>query len=488
MQALRWLTLVVLLCTMAAVGCGGGGGGSSSTNTTGTPITATTTLTGALELPATLNHQLLASIDLASSTDSVVRNKFLTTGTRQAFINNTGVAYPVTVDPATLSFRIDGVPEAGTYNLDIRVGKLRWLAQVSGSTGIVLNSRSTAAALLAATPALSQAQRTAAVLLASYPAQITGLAQYLDTLFVVDPVNTPNDILGTQTLTTTVTNLAALIASNPIAVPGAQLAYLNLGNNDLNGDGRADFRVERGNSGISYHVEPLLDSRMVQATGSVGNLSFVSDADLVRFTPTQGLYSWILSTDINIGLWARLTYGRTADTFIRVWVKRIDSLDGVFYGMPIEYQLVNGTGTAIATGTKVFRKFGLTPGLNEVEASDFINDGTASSPQMLIYGANGLGSPYQQTALVRFREAVNTLSISRATTYSTGSADGYHLNTSAALSAVNPSYSLQVGQVFDAYFPALGNYALFQIKEIDATRFTITVDYKINRAYNDPSF
>ncbi|HMM61665.1 MAG TPA: hypothetical protein PKC25_16220, partial [Candidatus Rifleibacterium sp.] len=62
----------------------------------------------------------------------------------------------------------------------------------------------------------------------------------------------------------------------------------------------------------------------------------------------------------------------------------------------------------------------------------------------------------------------------------------YFANTSAALEDFSAGRTLQVGDVFAAWFPTGENYALFKIKQIDAN--SITVDYKVNSTPNEPRF
>jgi hypothetical protein len=62
----------------------------------------------------------------------------------------------------------------------------------------------------------------------------------------------------------------------------------------------------------------------------------------------------------------------------------------------------------------------------------------------------------------------------------------YVANTSVALSDIRPGRTLEIGDVFCAYFPAGKNYALFKIKQFDSS--SITVEFKVNSTPNEPRF
>jgi hypothetical protein len=192
------------------------------------------------------------------------------------------------------------------------------------------------------------------------------------------------------------------------------------------------------------------------------------------------------ATGKNFGLGLFLSKSAAGDRYLKLFVRRIDLAEGTFKGVYAEYALVTATGTAIATGTKKLSLVGTAPAAS-VEATNFLTDTIATAGYLVYLSTEkGIGSPDGSTRLIRAVDGKPELAnLSSAETYIEGLGN-YHIHAQNALKAVNKTRSLEIGDVFSAYFKNTRHYALFKVKAIDAQ--SVTVDYRVNSAVDEPRF
>ena len=458
----HFLVALVLAAALPwLVGCGGEGGATPVGAAPGAPVT----LAGELCPPGTA----------PASWPAVAR------------VN--GESRALVVVPAStagrLAFAIAAVPAAEVYRIAIPWGDGTTLrVDTTRVAGIVLDARSTAGALLA-----EHTGGRGDWLAASAPALLTPLAASLAARLATPPAD---PAAADAAFAASLASLATVVASHAVA-SDALFAWLQPGGNDLDGDGRADFRVERGSGGLSYHLQPLVDSHMAQSTSPVTTAAFVDDATLRAYQPSRdGLFNYISAGEKNVGLWSRLTYGKATDIFVRLRVLGVDVRDGVLAGIPIEYQLLAASGTAIATGSRTFKRSGLAPGPDEVAASDFLADGPPGGERFCFFDAARDGGEPLPTlgssdpgpgllCLVAGSPALEGLASAPVT-----APELLHPHTAAALAVASPSLPLAVGQVFAFRFPSSRRHGVLRVTGLDLVNHTLSVDFRINRCPDDP--
>ena len=139
----------------------------------------------------------------------------------------------------------------------------------------------------------------------------------------------------------------------------------------------------------------------------------------------------------------------------------------------------------MASGTKTLLLHNGTATEGAVLATNFIVDGLPADGNLTyISSQSGIGCATGDQMMVAVVDGRPELAnLSSAPKFNDGV---YFANTSAALQDLQAGRTLKVGDVFSAYFPISKHYALFKIKQIDAS--SITVDYKVNSTPNEPRF
>ncbi|HQB82288.1 MAG TPA: hypothetical protein PLR50_02230, partial [Candidatus Rifleibacterium sp.] len=266
-----------------------------------------------------------------------------------------------------------------------------------------------------------------------------------------------------------------------------KLVYLQP-KNDLDGDGVIDLQIVQVGGGQRLRFYTAL----ANATSLLENT-----ADLAAYNDTKLLQDFagsqtsenntFAATDKDFSLGLFIKRSAAGDQYLKLLVRRIDlDAEGVFRGVAAESSYITTATTAIKTGSKIFMLTGGSAVEGAVLASDFTTDGIPTENNLsYISVQSGIGSYNGNQMLVASVDGQPELSkLSSAPKFLTGG--GYFANTAAALNDLSTGRTLQVGDVFSAYFPVSKNYALFKIKQIDAN--SITVDYKVNSTPNEPRF
>jgi hypothetical protein len=473
---------VVLVVMLFACGCGGSGGDSAGPSV---PV-ATADLSGTLTVPTTLNSNLLADVNLVQNTDSVVR-----TARASAVVSvNDQVMPAAPITPAAAvadwDFRIRQVPQSSTglYKVEVTVGKVglkAWIKEAQRES-FQINSRTTAGALLA-----KESGQDAAVLLASYSALVGDIARQIEAAYRFDKASMTTDLFSLALIKNEVASQTAFLKDNTGFDPSAMVANLKL-QNDLDGDGNIDLQIARTTDGtrVRFFTELSSATSMFDQIGAVGSYAdarLLEDFSTGNTSNTRTFDSQ--SRSFALGLYFKKS--ARSDIYLKLFVKKIDLVEGSFRGVVAEYQYVTATSTAIATGTKTFTLAAQAPTQGTVAGSDFLTDGPATATTLcFVDSAKGLGSSDSSVRLVRAVDGKPALAdLTFAEPYQAGGTN-YHPNTTAALGGIFKNRGIQVGDVFSAYFASNRTYALFKVTEITAT--TVTVDYKVNRSPDEYRF
>ncbi len=472
---------VALTGILLLTGCFGGKDGGSSP----TPPAATVELAGTLTLPTRLNSNLLAAVQEVRNTDTTTGNAW----SKPAVAVNDQVVTAFTLATSTFSgdweFRLQ-VPQAADqlYRLDVNVGKVGLKARVreASRSAFAINSRTTAAALLAQASGLE-----ADALLATFPAMVGLVAQRLETAWLADTASVPTTIFDVPEVKNEVASQADFLKTTSGFDPAAMVAYLKT-SNDLDSDGVPDLQIVKNIDGTAIRIFTALSasSSLKSDLTSVGEYR---DAELLadfaaNRTRTDRFHD-PAAKNFALGLYFKRS--AVADTYLKLFIKRIDLVEGSFRGVVAEYRYVTATATAVATGTKTFLRAGADPEAGAVAASDFLTDGAAAATNLsFLDAARGLGSTSDAVKLVRAYQGKPELA---EMTYAEPFVQGdtrFAAHTTAAKDALNMTGPATVGDVFSLYFPATGHYALIKIKTMTAT--TITVDYKVNAVAGENKF
>jgi hypothetical protein len=464
---------IVLLGMLLLTGCFGGKDNGSSPP----PPVPTVEMVGTLTLPTRLNSHLLAAVQEVRNTDTITGNAW----SKPAVAVNDQAVTAFTLATSTVSgdweFRLQ-VPQAADqlYRLEVNVGKVGLKAWVrdAARSAFAINSRTTAAALLARASGLE-----ADALLATFPAMVGLVAQRLEAAWLVDPASVPTTIFDLAEVKNEVASQAEFLKNNTGFDPTAMVAYLKT-SNDLDSDGIPDLQIVKNIDGTAIRFFTALSASNSLKVG-VSSVGDYSDAELLADfaadrTRTDRFHD---ASAKNFALGLYFKRSAVADTYLKLFIKRIDLVEGSFRGVVAEYRYVTATATAVATGTKTFLRAGADPESGAVAGSDFLTDGAATTTNLsFLDAARGLGSTSDAVKLVRAYQGKPDLT---EMTYAEPFVQGdprFAANTTAARAALNMSGPATVGDVFSICFPATGHYALIKIKAITAT--TITVDYKVN--------
>lgn len=485
----RLSACLVLVCTIImSTGCNGGDGDGDE-KAAGTYTGSTVNLKGTLAVPSEVNADLLAATKIVPTTDSDVRTAF---AKATVLVNGAGVAAPVIIPSSGYTewdMNLVGVREAadGRYLVEVSAGRIALKSWVTAANAgaFRIDTRTTAAALLAA-----RTGQPAEGLLATYPTLVDRVASEIAAVFLADKATLTSGILGAGSVETALASQASFLMEDDLTFdPGALVTYLSR-ENDLDGNGIIDVKISLNESLTAIKFATVATTAISVKSG-LSALADYTDAELLadfarNNTSTVSGFSDESGRGVIIGLFLRR--GSPHDLYAAMNIRRIDLADNHFKGVFVEYRLVEGPSTALASGEKTFAATGMEVqvGLGQVAATDFITDNAQATGDILSYAGSetGLGStdrscrliravPGQpELANVRYAEPWNLLN--------------YSFNMSDALKAVYEERAPRIGDVFSVYFPTTKHYALIKIKEISAG--VVTVYYRVNSASGENRF
>lgn len=478
-NALPWLS-VGLIALMGIAGCFGGKGGDAGP---AVPVATLVNMAGALTVPATINSDLLAKVEVPY-TDSVVQRNW---ASASVLVNGAAVS-GVSITPTTITpkwdFRLSQVvqPANGLYKVEVNVGKVGLKATVTESSreAFTIDSRTTAATLLSAELLKIGISKDPQVLLATFPVFVSDIAKEIENAFRTAEVGSvATNIFSLSSLTREVSSQAVILKDVASLTSSALVANLQL-QNDLDGDGTIDLQIVRNtdSTAVRFYTAMSASTSMRDQVAGIGDYTDAALlSDFARDNTSQKRFFSADSQNFALGFFFKKS--AAADVYLKLFIRKIDLVDGSFRGVTAEYQYVTATSTALASGTKTFTLASQTPAVGTVAGSDFLNDGQATATTLcFIDAAKGLGSLDGSQRLVRLLDGKPSLGdVTAAEPYLQGGVN-YYPNTSAALEAVYKTRTIEVGDVFSAYFPATRNYVLFKIIEI--TTNTVNVDFKVN--------
>jgi len=470
---------MALACLLLLPGCFG----SDSDGDSPVAPPSFVTLKGTLTPPDQIDSSLLAS--LVTNNDTPVRNAF-----KDAVVWVNGFpAASCTVDSSATGsgwpLRIYNVPQNAQRNYKIQVfaGKIVLKSNIleANRENFAINTETTAAALLA--EALKKTQEQ---MLASYPSVVNSLKTDLLNAARKTATELGNNLVLAGTIDTAVKKYQGYVEALGDLNSDARLAYLQK-ENDLDGDGHVDLQIVQPPGGTRIKLLTTLataTSLFIEAA----NLSSYSDNavldDFAQSRISEGNTFDRSDKDFIVGLF--LKRSALADQYVKVLVRRIDiDINGNFSGVVAEYAFISTGTTAISTGTRTLQLQNAASVEGAVAATDFLKDGVPADNNLTyISTARGIGCYSGNQMLVAVIDGQSPLeNLSSAPKISTGV---YFADTAAALNDLKPGRTLQIGDVFSAYFPGTRHYALFKIKQIDS--FSITVDYKVNSTPDEPRF
>ncbi len=476
------LFLFFALATLFLTGCGNSG--ESSNPTSSNVPTEYVALNGTLKAPDSLDSSLVAS--LLQNTDSQVRNAF---ASATAYVNGTPVTLTLTALTSNPEWplRLTNVPKSanGKYRIEVVAGRINLKSWITDSQkdSFKVDLQTTAAAMLSDSSGIEQQ-----ILLATYTSFVSGIQSSLEFACKKTATNLTGSIVTDASVTQALQLNKGYIDQATGFTPESKLAFLNK-ENDLDGDGIIDLKIEQNIDGDRIRFYTVLSSA-TSMLADIEKMSGYSNARLLQdfkgnLTTTTRTFDKN-ATKFALGLYFKKS--ASADQYLKLFVRRINLEDGSFKGVVAEYDFVQANTSAIATGTKTLMASGTTPVENAVVATNFLNDSSEASPYMFsfISTAKGIGCNSGDIRMVRAIDGKPELAnLSYAETYLDGGGN-YFLNTTDALKAIYKERTVEVGDVFSAYFPRTKNYAIFKIKLIGNDR--ITVDYVVNSAENEPRF
>lgn len=473
--------LILIVSSFLVMGCGGGGG----SNDTG-PVVATeyVALNGTLRAPDQIESTLVPS--LLQNTDSQVRNAFLSA---LVYVNGAQAGVfsltPISSNP-DWQFRISNVAKAadGKYRVEVVVGRLNLKSMVLADEigSFKINLETTAATLLSDVTGKSSRD-----LLASYPSFVSNVETSLIEACKLEADKLTGFTPQSATVSSVLQSQKKFFTELGEINTTAKVAYLQK-TNDLDGDGKEDVKIEPNLDGTRVRFLTTLSS-YTSMLSDVTNINSYSNERLLQDFK-DNLTSSTRTFDAqakNLGLGLYFKKSASADVYLKLFVRRIDIVDGTFKGAVAEYEFANAATTAISSGSKTLLLSGVAAVEGAVAATNFLIDSDAN-PYLLsfISAQAGLGCNAGDTRLVRAIDGKPELAnLTYAEAYLEGGGN-YFLNTTAALKGIYKDRVMEVGDVFSAYFPSTKNYALFKIKWIGSDK--VTVDYIVNAAENEPRF
>lgn len=440
-----------------------------------------TTLKGTVAAPETVESSLLATV--LDRTDSTVRNAFKTP---LVYVNGYQIAsFTVDSSATTWPLRVYNVPEAadGKYRVDIVIGRLVLKSQVRSSDreNFTVSLETTAAALLA--EGLGREQNE---IIASFPAIVNGLKGELVAAVNRTALELGSNLVQSPMIVTALNRYKGYVAAIGDLNSTARLAYVQK-DNDLDGDGQKDLMIAQvaGGQRIRFYTALATATSLFENAATMD--SYSDQALLQDFaagnTSEVNTYS-AADKDFATGLFFKRS--AAADLYLKLLVRRIDlDTEGVFKGVVVEYGFVATQTTAVTSGTRTLLIQNGTPVEGAVAATDFTTDGFPSDNNLTyISTLSGIGCYSGNQMMVAVVDGKPELAnLSSAPKYLAGV---YFANTSDALEDLRPGRTLEIGDVFAAYFSTGRNYALFKIRQFDAS--SITVDYKVNTTPDEPRF
>jgi hypothetical protein len=461
-------------------GCFGG----SDSNTGPAVPTEFVTLSGVLTAPVQLESSLLPN--MLQNTDSQVREAYQKA---QVYVNGAPNSLfsivPLSSTP-DWQFRIPNVGKAadGKYRVEVVVGRvnLKSLVSAENMNDFRINPETTATLMLA--DALG---KPTTELLASFPSFISSVENSYLEMCKIEAANHAGAIVNSATLTRVIQQQKEFFTGLGDIETTGRLAYLQL-SNDIDGDGNQDVIIQPNIENNRIRFKTVL-SEKTSILSEIASLEAYSDQRLLQdFQENLTSESRYFAADAaNFALGLFFKKSAAADVYLKLFVRRIDLADGVFKGAVVEYKFVETESTAVLTGTKTLLLQGADAVDGAVAATNFVAD-AEPGPYVLTFISTvaGIGCSSGDTRLVKAKEIAADLTQYRsAETYLEGGGN-YYVDTSSALNEWNLNRGIEVGDVFSAYFPNTKNYALFKIKAINST--SITVDYMVNTAENEPRF
>jgi hypothetical protein len=475
------LFLLFAIATLFLTGCGSSGGSSNPVSTIPVEYVA---LNGTLKAPDSIESTLVAS--LLQNTDSQVRNAF---ASATVYVNGT----PVTATLNALNsnpqwpLRLTNVPKSanGKYRIEVVAGRINLKSWITDSEkdSFKIDLQTTAAAMLSDKSGIEQN-----ILLATYTSFVSGIQSSLESACLKSALNLTGSIVTDASVTQIITLNKGYIDQATGFTPEAKLAFLNK-ENDLDGDGNIDLKIEQNIDGDRIRFYTVLSSATSLLAG-IDNMSGYTNERLLQdfkgsLTTTTRTFDKN-GSKFALGLYFKKS--ASSDQYLKLFVRKINLEGGSFKGVIAEYDFVQAATSAISTGTKTLMIAGTPAAEGTVVATNFLSDSTEASPYMFsfISTEKGIGCNSGDIRMVRAIDGKPELAnLSYAETYLDGGGN-YYLNTTDALKAVYKERTVEVGDVFSAYFPRTKNYAIFKIKWIGNDR--ITLDYTVNSAENEPRF
>ena len=476
--------IILCLITFVAMLLGCGGGGSSSHDPVAPAVVKYVSLNGTLTAPTTLNSTLLGNT--LSNTDRETRLAF---ASATVYVNNnlikSAIITPYSSTP-DWNFSLAGVPESSTgiYKIKVVTGKIclqSWVSE-NNKDNFKINLKTTATALLA-----RETGKKTDVLLASYSSFINKIEKNLFDASNIEAASITGNITNAASVSEALASDKDFFSKSIDFVPEAQVAYLGR-ENDLDGDGIFDLKISQTVDGnrIRFFTDLSSSTTMME---NIASISQYTDARLLQdFKDNLGETNRTFDTSTNdVALGIYMKKSAFADIYLKLFIKRIDIVDGSFKGVVAEYSFVKTKTTAIASGTKTIMLSGVTPTIGAVKATDFVSDSDIS-PYLLTYISKdkGLGCGSGNTPMVRAIDGKPKLTdLSYAEKYAEGGGN-YFSNTKIAMQKIYKTRPIEEGDVFSAYFPRSKNYALFKIIKINEN--SIIIDYIVNVAEDENAF
>ncbi len=481
---MKFTPIFLAIALMAAFFCCTGcGGGSSNPAGPAAPV-ETVELKGSLAFPNTVNSGLLPAVTLIPGSNLEVRNAIASA----AFsVNGIPISSPqVTYVAPTWDISLQGVQKitTGSYKVLLTMGKIRFQSWVksSGIGSFTIDSQTTAAALLA-----DKSGMDANELLASFPALVGKVKTRFQSAILQDLAQVPGLVENSEVMEAELASQTKILKENTNFDPTAMVAYLGL-TNDLDGDGEIDLRILQNISGDRVRFLTTLSSQTsmldpIPCLASYPDAQLLSDFRNGAVSTTRTFSN--TAEQVALGLFFKKS--AAADIYLKLFIKRIDIVEGSFKGVLVEYRFVEAPSTALATGTKVLTLRGILPAEGTASCTDFIIDGGTQSDDLCFLGSiPGLGSSNQNTRILRGIDGKPALKdLSYAETYQTNGANHF-TSTALALAAMHKERGIEAGDVFSVYFPSSRHYGLIKITAVSTS--TVTMDYVINSAIDEPRF
>lgn len=485
----NYSVLALLLVVFATIFMGGCGSSGSSSGPA-VPVSYTT-LSGTLRAPALIDPTLLASKkENLQNTDSQVRTAF---NDKITVYVNGAVMPSYKIETFELRsdwpFRINNVPENanGQYRIEVTVGRINLKSMVTAGEkdDFAINLRTTAATLLADATLIPVSE-----LLKTYPSFVYSIENELASSSRHDLANLSGTIVQDPNVVKEITSHNNTFKKMPDVNPDSKVAYLGE-KNDLDGDGVDDLMIEQTEDGLRVRFYTKLSDQTSMKT-KIASISMYTDQQLLAdfaADPSQGLLNNGRTfdsgaTELALGLYFKRS--AAADLYLKLYVRSIDITNGKLNGILVEYDFVEAETTAISTGSVTIMIDGATVVDGTVAATDFLNNTTPGTGTLsFISQDKGLGCLVGNNRILSCEKGKPVLEeINAATAYGDGS--NFDLDATTALKQADYDRTLEVGDVFSAYFPITSHYAVFKVKRIADD--SVTVDYVVNAAANERRF